>query len=703
MSMPTIDWQAVESLSGEPLKRRVFAILRQAALAVNETEIDDPRLLEVVPRLAELLLKREELKTFREACSALARATGLWNYIDKETADLADRVVAETVTVPELEGLTLHREQIAALNDLFEGKNLILSAPTSFGKSLLIDALLASGRYRRVAIVLPTIALLDEFRRRLRRRFRDTFNVVMHPGDKPSDGPVIFLGTQERLINRTDLGTIDLTVVDEFYKLDPNRRDERSVTLNAAVYKLLGRSRQFFFLGPNIDGVQVSPEGRWKFEFLRTRFSTVAVDTFDLTAVDDKRARLLEEIGEDINWPALVFVSSPDKANRLATEAAEQMAVSETSTPFSEWLRENVGGGWPLVKAVEYGFAVHHGRIPRAIASQMVRMFNTGDLPVLFCTSTLIEGVNTAAKTVLIFDKTISRSRYDFFTFANIRGRAGRLGQHHIGRVFLFNSPPEAELTEVSPTLFGDDDAAPDDYVVHLDEGDTSNEIDDRVSALRNALNLDISGLRLAAAVGLDTALALKGGVTAALRGRRPIIWTGMPRYENIAAVVTLISSVRSAREFGAFTDKQLTLFINRLRLSASMRYFLLEYDQSFQGDRVGHDNIFKFLRSCEYGLPQLFSVVEMFVKAEGHHADYSLFLHDLSRWFRAEELKNLDEEGIPIQISERFYHAGDDRAMLTERLAMAARSNTSGMTEFERNWVTAALDLRGTDGASDM
>ena len=703
MSMAAIDWQTVESLSGESLKQRVFSILRQAALAINGAETDDPRLLEVVPRLAELLPKHEELITFREAYSALARATGLWNYIDKENADLADRVVAETVTVPELEGLTLHREQLAALNDLFEGKNLILSAPTSFGKSLLIDALLASGRYKRVAIVLPTIALLDEFRRRLRRRFSEKFSVVMHPGDKASEGPIIFLGTQERLINRTDLGTLDLTVVDEFYKMDPNRRDERSVTLNAAVYKLLGRSRQFFFLGPNIDGVHVSPDGRWKFEFLRPRFSTVAVDTFDLTAVTDKRARLFDEISEDANWPALVFVSSPDKANRLATEAAEQLAVSETSTAFSDWLRENVGAGWPLATAVEYGFAVHHGRIPRAIASQMVRMFNTGDLPVLFCTSTLIEGVNTAAKTVLIFDKTISRSRYDFFTFANIRGRAGRLGQHHIGRVFLFNTPPEPELTEVSPTLFGDDDAAPDDYVVHLDEGDISSEIDDRVTALRSALNLDTAGLRLAAAVGLDTALALKRAVIEASRAKRSIIWTGVPLYEHIAAVVTLISSVRSAREFGAFTDKQLTLFISRLRQAATMRDFLLEYDQGFQGDRLGHDNIFKFLRACEYGLPQLFSVVEMFVKAEGYHADYSLFLHDLSRWFRAEELKNLDEEGIPIQISERFYRRGDDRATLTGRLAKAARSASSDMSDFERRWVTAALDLRGEAGESDM
>ena len=144
----------------------------------------------------------------------------------------------------------LHREQLAALNTLLGGHNLILSAPTSFGKSILIDALLLHDQYRRVAIVLPTIALLDEFRRRLVSRFGNLYDVVMHHSELSTRDRVIFLGTQERLINREDIGNLDLVVVDEFYKLDPARRDERSVTLNAAVYRLLKRAKQFFFLGP---------------------------------------------------------------------------------------------------------------------------------------------------------------------------------------------------------------------------------------------------------------------------------------------------------------------------------------------------------------------------------------------------------------------------------------------------------------------
>ncbi|MDR6392476.1 DEAD/DEAH box helicase [Paraburkholderia phenoliruptrix] len=226
MQISSEQWNRISSQRGNDLKGTVFDILRVAASAIQREERDDPDILDIVPRLAQLIEDRPELVSYREPFSALARASGLWNYIDKTVASEPDLLLAESVTVPELDGITLHREQVEALNELLAGRNLILSAPTSFGKSLLIDALLASGRYSRVAIVLPTIALLDEFRRRLRRRFDTRFAVVMHPSDEaPGDTPTIFLGTQERLIHRTDLGRLDLTVVDEFYKLDPSRKD----------------------------------------------------------------------------------------------------------------------------------------------------------------------------------------------------------------------------------------------------------------------------------------------------------------------------------------------------------------------------------------------------------------------------------------------------------------------------------------------
>lgn len=694
MTLGAIDWKAMGELRGPRLLPEVFQIMQDAALAINAGEPDDPTLLQVIPRLADLIPSRAELAPLLIPFSALARAAGLWNYIDRSSADVSDKMVAEAVTAPELGGITFHREQIAALSMLLAGENLILSAPTSFGKSLLIDALLATGRFDRVAIVLPTIALLDEFRRRLRRRFSDKFEILMHPTDIAVGPRVIFLGTQERLIGRGDLGALDLTVVDEFYKLDPRRHDERHVTLNAAVYRLLRRSRQFFFLGPNIDNVYMNVEGRWSFQFLKTRFSTVAVDTFDLRSVEDKEARLMEEISEDRNWPALVFVSSPDRANKLSESASDLMAVSDFSADFAQWLRDNVGQRWPLAKAVEYGFGVHHARVPRAIASHMVRMFNRSELPVLFCTSTLIEGVNTAARTVLIYDKKISRQNYDFFTFANIRGRAGRLGQHHVGQVYLFNEPPVADETEIAPTLFGDDENASDDYVVYLEEEDTTDAIDDRVAALRDALELTTAQLRIASAVGLDTALAIKQHVDASLRSRKALVWPGLPDYDTTLATLNVICKVKKPREFGAFTEKQLAYLIMSLRSNRPLKSFLLEHDRSFQGDIAAYDNVFKFLRACEYGLPQLFALVEVFVAKRFPSADYGYFIRGMSRWFRNEALRNLDEEGVPIQISERFLRVGDDRNSLAQRLENIAIAGGSDLTPFERAWLLAALDI---------
>jgi hypothetical protein len=564
MTVSQQQWREIEGLRGSALKSRVFSILQETARDIQTLDVDDPDVLNVVPRLANLLETHPELESFREVFSTVARSVGLWNYIDKEAADYRDAMVADAVTIEELDGITFHREQIAALNTLLAGKNLVLSAPTSFGKSLLIDALLATGRYKRVAIVLPTIALLDEFRRRIERRFGKRFALIMyHSQEAPPEGNVIFLGTQERLINRKDLGKIDLSVVDEFYKLDPSRQDDRSSTLNAAVYQLLRRSNQFFFLGPNIETVRYSGDNRWSFEFLHTRFSTVAVDTFDLTRIKNKQDRLMGELKNSENWPSLVFVSSPDRANQLATTLTQDVEFAKAND-MSGWIDENFGEGWELRDAVASGVAVHHGRIPRSLASQFVRMFNNGALPILICTSTLIEGVNTAAKSVLIYDKQIARKDYDFFTFSNIRGRAGRLGQHHVGSVYLFHAPPLQQAVEVEPPLFNDLDDAPDELVVHITDEDSSPVINDRVAELARTMELTPEELRLASSVGLEDAVALKQLTRAASRRGAAIHWSGSPKYSDILDVCRIICEVRNVNEFGIKSAAQLARKIQR-------------------------------------------------------------------------------------------------------------------------------------------
>lgn len=314
---------------------------------------------------------------------------------------------------------------------------------------------------------------------------------------------------------------------------------------------------------------------------------------------------------------------------------------------------------------------------------------------MLFCTSTLIEGVNTAAKTVMIYDKKISRANFDFFTFSNIKGRAGRLGEHHVGQVYLFNPPPPPEETEVAPTLFDDEENASDDYLVYLDKDELSSSTNDRVSAIADMLGLSKEELRIASSVGLETAARIRHEVLASLRKSSLLVWSGNPDYNQVKEVVRVICKVKSARDFGAYSDKQLTFFISSLRGAAKIKDFMLTYNSDYSGDPEAFDNVFKFLRACEYGLPQAISLVALFVSKKNDGVNYDFFVRELSRWFRHEALRSLDEEGIPIQISERFFRSGDSKRTLTQRLEQAARDGSDLLSAFERDWLSYALDLK--------
>ncbi len=110
----------------------------------------------------------------------MIRETGLYAYLEPETASWSDRFVYESfkVDIGLEQAATLHGEQSVVLRHLLEGTDLAVSAPTSFGKSLIIDAFIAIKRPANVVILVPTIALTDETRRRLSRKFGTDYRVI---------------------------------------------------------------------------------------------------------------------------------------------------------------------------------------------------------------------------------------------------------------------------------------------------------------------------------------------------------------------------------------------------------------------------------------------------------------------------------------------------------------------------------------------
>ena len=92
---------------------------------------------------------------------SLAARLGLFPYMSPNLDEISD---AEALTVAyhsprslSDQGFTFHAEQQKIYERLMDGESVILSAPTSFGKSAIVDALVLSGKWENFVIIVPTI------------------------------------------------------------------------------------------------------------------------------------------------------------------------------------------------------------------------------------------------------------------------------------------------------------------------------------------------------------------------------------------------------------------------------------------------------------------------------------------------------------------------------------------------------------------
>ncbi|HWY35317.1 MAG TPA: DEAD/DEAH box helicase, partial [Nitrosopumilaceae archaeon] len=169
-----------------------------------------------------------------------------------------------------------HDEQLELLKYLNAGRNVIVSAPTSFGKSLLIEEIVASKQFKNLVIIQPTLALLDETRRKL-LKYSDDYKLIVRTSQEPDPNKGnIFLFTAERVNEYHIFPQIDFLVIDEFYKLSGNRDDERSSSLNTAFYYLLKNNNpRFYLLGPNIDSISEGFAEKYNAVFYKSHYSLV--------------------------------------------------------------------------------------------------------------------------------------------------------------------------------------------------------------------------------------------------------------------------------------------------------------------------------------------------------------------------------------------------------------------------------------------
>lgn len=150
----TLDQAYALVRSEEPLNGNGFKVLGSIAkLAASDATANQARDL-----LIRLLDKRETLNEAEQPLlDSLVSRLGLYPYVaDPSQLGAPEQIAFEYHRPLPLaqENFVFHAMQQEIYQRLLSGENVILSAPTSFGKSAITDALVASRKWKHIVIIV---------------------------------------------------------------------------------------------------------------------------------------------------------------------------------------------------------------------------------------------------------------------------------------------------------------------------------------------------------------------------------------------------------------------------------------------------------------------------------------------------------------------------------------------------------------------
>jgi len=388
--------------------------------------------------------------------------------IDVQDADLYSTIQKAFYSLPN--DLILTKEQ-KDLFDLFsEKKKLVISAPTSFGKSRIIREIIIHNNYQNIVLIVPTNALLNETYTSFLKdsRFKN-YNLIFSTHIPPSEGKDIYIFTPEKFDLYSDEHSLnyDFFVFDEVYKVSD--RDSRSSVYANCLYKAYIKQVDYYLIGPYFKRFSenyLNKTGGF-FEHYKTDIVQKAVYDYPADVQVEIESHILpprrgketrlKEVVKNIDGQSIIYVSrklTAESKAKLLKPLYEEVDSQEVED-LVEYISETISEQWSLISCLQKGIAFHHAGIPKHIQTEIVDLFNNGTLHNIVCTPTLTEGVNTTAKNVIFFDNTKANIPLSGFEVKNIIGRSGRFGHHFIGRaIFLDKKLPQIDMDKIEYPLF---------------------------------------------------------------------------------------------------------------------------------------------------------------------------------------------------------------------------------------------------------
>lgn len=406
--------------------------------------------------------------------------------IERELEFLADKEMLQSPIDKEIYFLP---NQYKIYKSLKEGQSLTFSGPTSMGKSFVIkqfilEMILGEKKKKNYCIIVPSRALIKQYVMELNseiKKFKiDNYKVVTNANIlefvDTLHNNFIFVLTQERLnvllFSAYNI-RLDYLIIDEAYKL--YEESVRGLTLYSAVDTCFKKYKNIkvLFVSPLICNPEIFKETfdnstRFKINSFKSNESPVGQNLFYIN-LGEKTIEQISDIDKEYNIKVdgyesernefyykigkknnnIVYLSSPDRAITYSREFVAHLKKHKISLLDDEekkkindlciLIEKNIHKEFFLIDVLREGVCYHYGRLPSIIRENVEQLFKEGIIKYMFCTSTLLEGVNLPAKNIFIMANFISNYSMNPLEFWNLAGRAGRLGYEYYGNVFCLN------------------------------------------------------------------------------------------------------------------------------------------------------------------------------------------------------------------------------------------------------------------------
>lgn len=382
----------------------------------------------------------------------------------------------------------LNYGQLSLLEDLEKYIKILVSAPTSFGKTSIVNEYIIKNNknFNNIIFVIPTNSLIEELYNKfleLNSTFKLNYHISTLPKVKKDNRNILMLTPERFLILNTtcDIDDFDLIIMDEMYKIINSRNstlndvvNERSAKFRKTL-EIISKSRvKSIFLSPYtynlsksmqkfVEKYDVNVINR-KIDYVNHNVYNIHgkkefQDFFGLTDSDyyancnvqQKVKRILENLSERQN---IVYISSIATAEKIIDECSQdtnKLNKNKRYEKFYKHLCDNYSVDnldvWKVIRGLEKGIGIYISPIPRYIKKEIARLFNDGVISTLIVTTSFVEGVNTNAENIIITSQFTAQSiKLDNIDLLNIMGRAGRFGKSPVGNIIAINKDIYKEL-----------------------------------------------------------------------------------------------------------------------------------------------------------------------------------------------------------------------------------------------------------------